>query len=73
VVDVERLDEVRVLSLTGPSIPLKVTCFGALLHTSLVEHGFERHAGQRALPIAPLPNWPPATRGLKKSAALAEH
>ena len=62
-----------VLSLIGSSRPLNVTWrapgwMPALSRTTLSATPF-----QRALPIAPLPNCPPATRGLTNPRLLPEH
>ena len=62
-----------VLSLTGPSMPLKVTCLAPCWTPAMSSTAFSGTPRQRALPIAPLPSWPPATRGLKKPRLLPEH
>src|SRR5204863_296012 len=57
----------------GPSMPLKVTCLAPACTPAMSSTAFSGTPRQRALPIAPLPNCPPATRGSKNPRLLPEH
>jgi len=70
----ERLDEVRRLVADRPVHAVEGDLFGARLDAGHVEHRLERPRRASArCPIAPLANWPPATRGLEKPRLLPEH
>src|SRR5213082_211970 len=51
-----------VLSTIGPSRPLKVTCLASFCTPARSSTAFSEAPRQRALPMAPLASWPPATR-----------
>ena len=55
------------------SSPLKVTSRAVVLSSARASTSLSGTPTQRALPIAPLANWPPVTRGLKKPRLLPEH
>ncbi len=54
-------------------MPLKVTCLAPLCTPAIASTAFSGTPRQRALPIAPLASWPPATRGSRKPRLLPEH
>jgi len=71
VVDVERLDEVRRLVADRSVHPIKSDLLGALLHTSLVEHGFERHAAPARIAHRAIAQLAAGDARIEKSAAIA--
>jgi len=56
-----------------PDVIGGVTGGAIVLLPSLSRTAFSGTPRQRALLIAPLPSWPPATRGLEKPRLLPEH
>ena len=62
-----------VLSITGVSRPLNTTCLASFCTPARASTAFSGTPRQRALPIAPLPSWPPGTRGSEKPRLLPEH
>ena len=55
------------------SRPSKVTCLAEFVTWARARMSFSGTPVQRALPIAPLADWPPVTRGSKKPRLLPEH
>ena len=62
-----------VLSLIGSSIPLNVTWRAPRWTPALSRTALSGTPFQRALPMAPLPNCPPATRGVTNPRLFPEH
>src|ERR1700704_1549073 len=62
-----------VLSTIGPSRPPNVTWRASFRTPARSRTALSDTPFQRALPIAPLPSCPPATRGSKKPRLLPEH
>ena len=54
-------------------MPPKVTCLAPACTPAMSSTVFSGTPRQRALPIAPLASWPPATRGVEKPRLLPEH
>src|ERR1700745_3054491 len=59
--------------MTGPSRPPNTACLAPCWTSALSSTALSGTPFQRALPIAPLPSWPPATRGSKNPRLLPEH
>ncbi|MOA67757.1 hypothetical protein D3C78_1950680 [compost metagenome] len=62
-----------VLASTGLSSPRKVTCLASALTPAFSRIVLTDTPTQRALPIEPLPNCAPNTRGIEKPRLLPEH
>ena len=62
-----------VFSTTGVSRPLNTTCLAPLCTPACASTALSGTPRQRALPIAPLADWPPGTRGSEKPRLLPEH
>jgi hypothetical protein len=54
-------------------MPLKVSCFAPACTPAMSSTAFSGTPRQRAQPMAPLADWPPAPRGLEKPRLLPEH
>ncbi|MCY1543359.1 hypothetical protein D9M68_791750 [compost metagenome] len=58
---------------TGRSVPSKVTCRASGRMPAFSRIRLSGMPAQRAFPMAPLPDCPPPTRGMKKPRLLPEH